>query len=608
MAIRRKDHHELEQGWDNKVILIPPSTKSPLPRENITPASDYLGGAQCDYLPDMKCVFAFHEDSMRGIQAPKPHYHGPPSSSAFSSISTTLGFKHHERTNQEKELEVIKCVLLRESVIMKLENLCNKISRCDILVQFPENLESELLNALSLMRSITTKYIECLSLWRETDEEYDPLNLRTFLWEGSNYTLKMIRDLDFLANQSLLVSSLNLTPDKMRSNPLMLPNSLEEADTWIKPKQRATFDAGGASEGTFFEERLRVRNAERILLMELELNSNENSIPEWDTELYDASKTSNGQKDELSPSRRMKKSGSGKDKNIDGRNKERVAGKASSSYCPTSSTSSSANDLRRQMKMSERREWERERIRGSSISSTSTSGSYPGCITSTTLSAQKIGNTSVRLSRTNSNSNSSSSRRMEGVMRSVGTDAGTDAGTGEGEAVYSAVKEKKSGRKIRVPDNSPPSSPCKYGISAVRDPPFNYSVGGTSPLCGSQSGDGEKGGGRVRGIGGQGRSKGGDSSIGNLEDGGGSSDGEGIGNILQGYPTRNNRPTEYSSSLFHPMSPSSSSFVQGINAITVDDIERIQALDFLPPRLALAAAVVVVLTARNDETKKVFCG
>ena len=39
----------------------------------------------------------------------------------------------------------------------------------------------------------------------------------------------------------------------------MLPNTLEENDTWIDPTQRAASDAGGATSGEVFGKRLQVR-------------------------------------------------------------------------------------------------------------------------------------------------------------------------------------------------------------------------------------------------------------------------------------------------------------------------------------------------------------
>ena len=52
-------------------------------------------------------------------------------------------------------------------------------------------------------------------------------------------------------------------------NPLMLPNTLEESENWVEPAQRAAMDAG-ADSGPVYQKRLRVRQAERVLLTELE--------------------------------------------------------------------------------------------------------------------------------------------------------------------------------------------------------------------------------------------------------------------------------------------------------------------------------------------------
>ena len=211
-------------------------------------------------------------------------------SSAFESIATTLGFIHHEGTDQGKELDIIKCILMREGIIMKLKNICHKVSKCEILVQNPDNLELELLEALSGMRTTTTIFVELLCAWRQSAADYEPHNLKTFLWEGHNYTLKVTTDLDFLAEQPLIVAALHFPPEKMIKNPLMLPNSLEEGDTWISAMERASSDSCGLKEGSIFEERLRIRKAERVLLQELELNINEDIVPEWDVEHYSSTK------------------------------------------------------------------------------------------------------------------------------------------------------------------------------------------------------------------------------------------------------------------------------------------------------------------------------
>ena len=40
--------------------------------------------------------------------------------------------------------------------------------------------------------------------------DYDPTNPRVFYWMDNNYTLKITRDLDFLAEQPLLINSLQV--------------------------------------------------------------------------------------------------------------------------------------------------------------------------------------------------------------------------------------------------------------------------------------------------------------------------------------------------------------------------------------------------------------
>jgi hypothetical protein len=291
MALRRKDNFELEQGWDNKVNLQPLTLKSINSRQPVVHCNDRANSIHLNQLSNLKLSPATHGDPGNEVddrETTKHNNQGPISSSALSSIITTLGFIHHEGTDQEKELDVVNCILLRESIILKLKNLCSQISHHNT-AQFSDDSESELLNTLTLMRSTTTNYIECICTWRESDAMLGQHNLRKFLWEGTNYTLKITRDLDFLADQPLLISALKLPAEKIKANPLMLPNNLEEADTWMKPKQRAINDSGGLSEGIFFEERLRVRNAERVLLMELEIYSNVQT-PEWDTDCNDRSK------------------------------------------------------------------------------------------------------------------------------------------------------------------------------------------------------------------------------------------------------------------------------------------------------------------------------
>ena len=73
-----------------------------------------------------------------------------------------------------------------------------------------------------------------------------------------------------MGNTQPLYESLNIPREKLFSNPLMLPNTLREGQEWIIPEESARADAGGKVDSDFYRERLRLRKAERILMLELQ--------------------------------------------------------------------------------------------------------------------------------------------------------------------------------------------------------------------------------------------------------------------------------------------------------------------------------------------------
>ena len=44
----------------------------------------------------------------------------------YDSVAATFGFDHHEGTSPELELEVLKCILIRERLISSLKDLVRK--------------------------------------------------------------------------------------------------------------------------------------------------------------------------------------------------------------------------------------------------------------------------------------------------------------------------------------------------------------------------------------------------------------------------------------------------------------------------------------------------
>jgi hypothetical protein len=188
----------------------------------------------------------------------------------FGKISSTFNFTHHEGTDPKAEMKVVKIILVREGQVMSLQHLSDKASKAENIT----GACGSILEVLAEIRESSLNYLEALCLWRQTVPNGHTMSPRVFFWEKKNYTMKLINDLDFLADNIRVIEALNITPEQFRSNPLMLTNNLDDPSTWMDPVERAGQDAGGITQGPVFESRLRLRFAERILLQELELTSN----------------------------------------------------------------------------------------------------------------------------------------------------------------------------------------------------------------------------------------------------------------------------------------------------------------------------------------------
>jgi hypothetical protein len=182
----------------------------------------------------------------------------------FDKIYDTIEFKHHEGTDKVIEMKVIKIIMMREGLLMTLRFLADKAIKTNFISG------AKLLQLLSQIRESTLNYLEALSLWRQSSQQI--LQPQPFYWERSNYTLKVIHDLDFLSHNIMVTEALSLSPEQLYLNPLMLNNNLEDFNTWMEPYDRAALDTEGRTDDPAFETRLRLRLAERILLQEMEMS------------------------------------------------------------------------------------------------------------------------------------------------------------------------------------------------------------------------------------------------------------------------------------------------------------------------------------------------
>jgi len=196
---------------------------------------------------------------------------------AYSSITEALGFVHHIGTDRNIELQIIKCILKRESLILKLMSLCEASANNNNLPKLSvaydkSSFDAKLLDSMSQTRDLAVSYVELLCSWRMTSRDFNPQQPRPFIWEGGNYTLKMVSDLNFMSECPFLLNSLEIPHSRLVSNPLMLSNSLFDSSGMdsSSPYDRAVKDSHGETEGPLFNDRMRLREAERVILQEIE--------------------------------------------------------------------------------------------------------------------------------------------------------------------------------------------------------------------------------------------------------------------------------------------------------------------------------------------------
>jgi hypothetical protein len=107
------------------------------------------------------------------------------------------------------ELEVLKCIILREGYIAKLKGM----------VKSKDALRNDLVDNIDLIRLITVEVIESIKRWRENLPKPYP-----FIWNGINYLLKIPSDMDFLDKTYPLKTWFGFS---LTRNPFMIPIALD---------------------------------------------------------------------------------------------------------------------------------------------------------------------------------------------------------------------------------------------------------------------------------------------------------------------------------------------------------------------------------------------
>ena len=104
-------------------------------------------------------------------------------SNSLANSAGSITWQMEEMGDPTTELEVIKCIILREGYLSRLKQLI----KSKTIVQI------DLLEIIDLARLVSVEVVECIMRWRKNQNKSHP-----FIWNGFNYLIKMSCDLDFL--------------------------------------------------------------------------------------------------------------------------------------------------------------------------------------------------------------------------------------------------------------------------------------------------------------------------------------------------------------------------------------------------------------------------
>lgn len=138
-----------------------------------------------------------------------------PRATTFSSVASAFDFQHHLGSDPASELLVLKSILTRESLLSRLEDVCDALRKrsqhpagtFDGGTVSPIEGAGVVVGLLSSMRDATVRVIESVAVWRKDMIGHPP---SAFVWHGDNYLLKITNDLNFLAGVQTLADTLKV--------------------------------------------------------------------------------------------------------------------------------------------------------------------------------------------------------------------------------------------------------------------------------------------------------------------------------------------------------------------------------------------------------------
>jgi hypothetical protein len=159
-----------------------------------------------------------------------------------------------DKTDAENELHIVKCIVIRNKYIERLSSLCEEVAK-ETGLSIRKQVDVQ--NTCDVVRESGVEIVEHICRWRVRMGQNTP-----FTYDGGNYLLKMLTDLDFVAATPPVASFLGFN---MTRNPFIISQALEWTPSEADVEDKKVISLNSQVAGMDLQ---RVWDAATILVME----------------------------------------------------------------------------------------------------------------------------------------------------------------------------------------------------------------------------------------------------------------------------------------------------------------------------------------------------
>ena len=135
-----------------------------------------------------------------------------PNTHAFASDEPSFAESNSSTEESACELEVIKAIMNREGYLNRLQSVARSVKK---------KIKPELPDLIDFVRAASLDVVLAVVKWRDSKRD----SAAVFMWNGSNYLLRMTTDLDYLADYRAIRKWMGFN---LLHNPFCVPCPMED--------------------------------------------------------------------------------------------------------------------------------------------------------------------------------------------------------------------------------------------------------------------------------------------------------------------------------------------------------------------------------------------